>query len=74
DTVLKLSIDIWDSKNNQDKQSFINELELLQKKYILLSKVNHGGRFSFLVFLFLLHFPLPRPFPLFRLTPFCFLS
>ncbi|MDV3144523.1 MAG: hypothetical protein Q8805_00595, partial [Candidatus Phytoplasma australasiaticum] len=45
DTVLKLSIDIWDSKNNQDKQSFINELELLQKKYILLSKVDTDFHF-----------------------------
>ncbi|MDO8030040.1 AAA family ATPase ['Planchonia careya' phytoplasma] len=45
DTVLKLSIDIWDSKNNQDKQSFINELELLQKKYILLSKADTDFHF-----------------------------
>nr|QOX89482.1 hypothetical protein H7685_01175 ['Parthenium hysterophorus' phyllody phytoplasma] len=32
-------------KNNQDKQSFINELELLQKKYILLSKVDTDFHF-----------------------------
>ncbi|MDV3157128.1 MAG: hypothetical protein Q8889_00015, partial [Candidatus Phytoplasma australasiaticum] len=45
DTVLKLSTDIWDSKNNQNTQSFINELNLLQKKHILLSKADTDFHF-----------------------------
>ncbi|MEK0308907.1 AAA family ATPase [Candidatus Phytoplasma citri] len=44
-TILRLSTKVWEFKNNPNQQSFINELNILGEKHVLLSKADTDVHF-----------------------------
>ncbi|MDV3166082.1 MAG: hypothetical protein Q8807_00150, partial ['Waltheria sp.' little leaf phytoplasma] len=45
DIILKLSVKVWDFKNNPNQQKFINELNILGEKHFVLSKADTDVHF-----------------------------